>query len=133
MRHTTVHSCVLWGRSWQIRRLRFSLCSVLLLITALGLYFTYAGVLFTPKIATSDATQGQKIAADPQAASTSEESYIERNITKNDDSFALNPELHIFRKPRVISLNWNITLEERAPDGVKKNIYLINGREFQYR
>ncbi|KAG6006943.1 hypothetical protein E4U21_006562 [Claviceps maximensis] len=45
----------------------------------------------------------------------------------NIDPFALHPEQHIFRRPRTITLNWNITRGERRPDGVLKKVYLING------
>lgn len=43
------------------------------------------------------------------------------------DPFALHPEQHIFRRPRTIALNWNITRGSRRPDGVLKQVYLING------
>lgn len=44
-----------------------------------------------------------------------------------DDSFALHPEQHVFRAPQTIRLDWNITREARRPDGVLKDVYLING------
>lgn len=43
------------------------------------------------------------------------------------DAFTLQPNDHIFRKPQTIRATWNVTMEERAPDGVKKMVYLING------
>lgn len=43
------------------------------------------------------------------------------------DAFTLQPNEHIFRKPRTIRATWNVTMGERAPDGVKKMVYLING------
>ncbi|KAH0597544.1 hypothetical protein MHUMG1_04923 [Metarhizium humberi] len=45
-----------------------------------------------------------------------------------DDSFALHPEQHVFRAPHTIRLGWNITREARRPDGVLKDVYLINGQ-----
>jgi hypothetical protein len=43
----------------------------------------------------------------------------------------LHPEDHIFREPRVQSLNWHITSGHRRPDGVKKRVFLINGWSLQ--
>jgi hypothetical protein len=45
----------------------------------------------------------------------------------DDDGFTLHPEQHIFRAPHTIRLHWNITREARRPDGVLKDVYLING------
>lgn len=39
----------------------------------------------------------------------------------------LHPEHHVHRAPTTLHLRWNITLENRAPDGVSKPVYLING------
>ncbi len=46
----------------------------------------------------------------------------------HDDPFTLHPEEHIHRQPHTIRLNWNVTKETRRPDGVLRDIYLINGR-----
>ncbi|KAK9443379.1 Multicopper oxidase family protein [Metarhizium brunneum] len=40
----------------------------------------------------------------------------------------LHPEHHVHRAPTTLHLRWNITLENRAPDGVSKPVYLINGQ-----
>lgn len=45
-----------------------------------------------------------------------------------EDRFTLHPEQHVFRQPHKIRLEWNVTKESRAPDGVSKDIYLINGK-----
>ncbi len=47
--------------------------------------------------------------------------------TPVDDGFTLHPEDHVYREPKTIYLDWNITKEQRAPDGVVKSLYLING------
>jgi FtsP/CotA-like multicopper oxidase with cupredoxin domain len=39
----------------------------------------------------------------------------------------LHPEDHVFRKPKTITHHWTITSASRSPDGVKKDIYLVNG------
>jgi hypothetical protein len=44
-----------------------------------------------------------------------------------DDRFMLHPENHIHRQPKTISLQWNVTKEAHRPDGVLRDIYLING------
>jgi hypothetical protein len=39
----------------------------------------------------------------------------------------LHPEDHRSRDAGIITLHWTITSDLRAPDGVKKSVYLING------
>jgi FtsP/CotA-like multicopper oxidase with cupredoxin domain len=38
----------------------------------------------------------------------------------------LHPRDHVFRPPTTISHHWNITTGFRSPDGVKKQVYLVN-------
>ncbi|UNI15436.1 hypothetical protein JDV02_001970 [Purpureocillium takamizusanense] len=45
-----------------------------------------------------------------------------------DDGFTLHPEDHVYREAKTIYLDWNITQGLRAPDGVVKTVYLINGQ-----
>jgi hypothetical protein len=47
----------------------------------------------------------------------------------DDDSLGiiLHPEEHRSRDSVIITLHWTITSDFRAPDGVKKRVYLING------
>lgn len=52
----------------------------------------------------------------------------QEHLATDDDRFTLHPEDHVFRQPRKISLEWSVTKESRAPDGVSKDIYLINGK-----
>ncbi len=40
----------------------------------------------------------------------------------------LRPEDHRSRNASIITLHWTITSDFRAPDGVKKRVYLINGK-----
>jgi hypothetical protein len=42
-------------------------------------------------------------------------------------ALVLNPDEHVYRGPKTIHYVWNITSDLRAPDGVTKKIYLING------
>ncbi|KAF4633335.1 hypothetical protein G7Y89_g4775 [Cudoniella acicularis] len=39
----------------------------------------------------------------------------------------LHPFDHVFRTPKTITYNWTITSGYRYPDGVKKQVYLVNG------
>lgn len=39
----------------------------------------------------------------------------------------LHPEDHVSRDPGVRHFSWNITKETIAPNGVKKDVFLING------
>ncbi|EQL00798.1 Multicopper oxidase family protein [Ophiocordyceps sinensis CO18] len=43
-------------------------------------------------------------------------------------SLALHPERHISRGPATLIFNWTVTLGTRAPDGVEKQVYLVNGQ-----
>lgn len=40
----------------------------------------------------------------------------------------LHPDDHVSRRPKRLTHYWNITSEYRAPDGVLKKVYLINGQ-----
>ncbi|TVY28515.1 Laccase-2, partial [Lachnellula hyalina] len=42
-------------------------------------------------------------------------------------AYVLNPDEHAYREPKTIRYVWNITSDLRTPDGVTKNVYLING------
>ncbi|WPG98304.1 multicopper oxidase [Acrodontium crateriforme] len=46
----------------------------------------------------------------------------------NDLTIRLNAADHAHRKPQTIKLEWNITKAERRPDGVAKQVYLINNQ-----
>ncbi|KAG6045084.1 hypothetical protein E4U39_002735 [Claviceps sp. Clav50 group G5] len=46
----------------------------------------------------------------------------------HDGDIVLHPEQHVYREPKKIRIDWNITKEMRSPDGVVKSIYLINGQ-----
>jgi FtsP/CotA-like multicopper oxidase with cupredoxin domain len=39
----------------------------------------------------------------------------------------LHPDEHVYREPATLEYNWSVTRNFRAPDGVKKRVYLING------
>ncbi|PHH89362.1 hypothetical protein CDD83_6208 [Cordyceps sp. RAO-2017] len=43
-------------------------------------------------------------------------------------AFALHPEQHATRQTTTLTFNWTVTLEMRAPDGVEKQVYLVNGQ-----
>lgn len=39
----------------------------------------------------------------------------------------LHPEDHVLRQPQVIKHTWNVTSSRMSPDGVSKDIILVNG------
>jgi hypothetical protein len=45
----------------------------------------------------------------------------------NRPRIELRPEDHVYRPPVTQHLDWRITSGQRRPDGVLKEIYLING------
>ncbi|RMD42634.1 hypothetical protein DV735_g2484, partial [Chaetothyriales sp. CBS 134920] len=59
----------------------------------------------------------------PTAATGSAESHPSKNV-----AIQLKPEDHIFRAPSTLEFNWDITKGFRSPDGVRKEVYLINNR-----
>ena len=102
-----------------------SICVLVLFAVILGLQISYDSLTFSPKVL-----------GDAIALKTTE-GFINENIADNEadsesdepeDAFSLHPAEHISRNPRVIHLSWNVTLEEREPDGVSKMVYLINGQ-----
>ncbi|KAG6292812.1 hypothetical protein E4U46_008242 [Claviceps purpurea] len=48
--------------------------------------------------------------------------------SSHDGVIVLHPEQHVYREPKKIRVDWNITKGMRSPDGVVKSIYLINGQ-----
>lgn len=55
---------------------------------------------------------------------------LDHEYTRNsrDFSITLLPEKHNRRDPTTIFYYWNITKGYRTPDGVRKLVYLVNGR-----
>jgi FtsP/CotA-like multicopper oxidase with cupredoxin domain len=47
--------------------------------------------------------------------------------TSLGNKFVLQPHEHIFRAPTTIRKSWQITAGTRRPDGVLKQVYLVNG------
>lgn len=45
----------------------------------------------------------------------------------NRPRIELHPEDHVYRQPVTHHLDWRITSGQRRPDGVLKQIYLVNG------
>lgn len=53
-----------------------------------------------------------------------DETYFQRKYLGQ----ILSPEEHIFRDVRIIHYHWVVTKGLKAPDGVWRNVYLINGK-----
>lgn len=47
--------------------------------------------------------------------------------TERDLKFELHPEDHVSRDPGIRYFSWNITKTTIAPNGVQKDVFLING------
>lgn len=54
---------------------------------------------------------------------------MNRHVAPLDDQLAipLHPTEHSTRDPTTLTFDWHVTLGVRAPDGVEKQVYLING------
>ncbi|KAJ6440222.1 laccase IV [Purpureocillium lavendulum] len=94
------------------------------LYSAIVLAYARSGAAFLPStwLSGSHRNDDGSIPADPQSHAEPDDD------DDDDDAFVLHPKRHIFRQPRTIRLNWNITKEARRPDGVLKDVYLINGQ-----
>ncbi|KAM4061208.1 multicopper oxidase domain-containing protein [Hirsutella rhossiliensis] len=53
---------------------------------------------------------------------------IAKHENEKQIALALHPEQHVTRGPATLVFNWTITLGTRAPDGVEKEVYLVNGQ-----
>jgi hypothetical protein len=62
------------------------------------------------------------------AGNTTKSLITENAKLKRDLGIFLHPEDHISREPNVLHFSWNITKATIAPDGVEKNVFLINGK-----
>ena len=49
--------------------------------------------------------------------------------TEEGFGIALHPQDHIYRPAEIVERWWSINTGFRAPDGVKKRVYLINGKQ----
>jgi FtsP/CotA-like multicopper oxidase with cupredoxin domain len=64
----------------------------------------------------------------------SETSGLRNDTEKEDDGeqqmlgIQLHPYDHVSRPPKTITHSWNISTDYRSPDGVKKQVYLVNGQ-----
>ncbi|POR31109.1 L-ascorbate oxidase [Tolypocladium paradoxum] len=101
-------------------RLLISTISSGLLVSAVALYLLYALSLHPLG---KDSGAGAVV-----HEGDSQEQQPSNAGTDGQDTFTLHPQEHIFREPHAIHLTWNVTKAERAPDGVVKAVYLINGQ-----
>lgn len=62
------------------------------------------------------------------AASTTKSLNTGNTEIKRDFGIFLHPKDHILREPDVLRFSWNITKATIAPDGVEKDVFLINGK-----
>lgn len=86
------------------RRLRASLITIVLIV-ALGLVTT----LYTKRTRPSHNGEPEQLA------------------------YLLHPHEHSSRPPTTLVFNWTITSGLRSPDGVEKQVYLVNGESTSWR
>ncbi|KJK81349.1 hypothetical protein H634G_03368 [Metarhizium anisopliae BRIP 53293] len=90
------------------------------IIAALCLFLTYFLLTKKSKHLFDPPATPWKTATSTDAGSASQQDVLNTAV--------LHPEHHVHRAPTTLHLRWNITLENRAPDGVSKPVYLINGQ-----
>ena len=93
---------------------RRRICAITLLLILLTIVFV-SGIELYAKF---DAP-GLKLSEHPNPA---QELRHERDL-----KWLLHPEDHVSREPGIRHFSWNITKAEVAPNGVKKDVFLING------
>jgi hypothetical protein len=54
--------------------------------------------------------------------------YQRPTSTSREVTIQLHPEEHVRRSTTTLTHHWNITKGYRSPDGVRKLVYLINGK-----
>lgn len=92
---------------------------ILALIVFLLTFLSIFTVLFI-HLSSSSTTPEAAISTEHDAATVGSEPR--RNL-----KVLLHPQDHVSRKPGVRDYSWNITKTTIAPDGVEKQVYLING------
>ena len=92
------------------RKLFFALCTLLLALAALA-FLSYRFI----------APQRWKLSTLWETSQSNEDGEVL--------AIRLRPELHKPRAPQNIEQDWVITSGIRAPDGVQKEVYLINGKQ----
>ena len=95
-----------------------------LCITALALWLTY--ILWFMSL--DSPLHGDVSAATPAKAPAPSSLPLDIGDAQDAEGlFQLHPEDHVHRDPKTIRLVWNVTQETLSPDGVVKNVYMING------
>lgn len=137
---TMLNPMTMLDRRCQSRRLFLLASCAVLLLTASSLYAYYrhyasaaaaAGTvapdLLGPLL---DATEHTNI-SDTGDQNTS---HLTAPGVEDDlnDLYVLHPEQHVYRDPITIRMTWNVTMDQRAPDGVMRPVYLINGEVSQH-
>jgi hypothetical protein len=101
------------NRSW--------IYTLIFIATLLSILLTIFFVLYLPL----NAAFGTSIqnSTEPPAIETALPASLNRDL-----KFLLHPEDHVSRDPEIRRYVWNITKAIRAPDGVEKEVFLINGK-----
>lgn len=129
----------IWDRRCQSGRLFLLASCAVLLLTASSLYAYYrhyASVAAVGSVSPDflgpllDATEHTNISdTGDQNTSHSTAPGVEDDL---NDLYVLHPEQHVYRDPITIRMTWNVTMDQRAPDGVMRPVYLINGEVSQH-
>ena len=106
----------LWTAFWVGLTPALTLVMSVLVVVALFLLLTHNGM--------SMSTQTQNSSKDTKDTNGSSSPPA---LPQDDPVIYLHPEDHIHREPQTIHLAWNITRGELAPDGVIREVILING------
>lgn len=123
-------------RPCQPMRLFFLASCTVLLLTASSLFAYYryyafgaaAGSVSTGFDPPLEGIEHMNSHTNGQSTSHSTAPGVEDDL---NDLYVLHPERHIFRDPITIRMTWNVTMDQRAPDGVMRPVYLINGEVSQ--
>ena len=89
-------------------------------LTSVLLFYLVAPNLYTPtRWKIDEASSEHSSSVTQQTTST---------VTSDDLTIQLHPQDHESRPATTIRFEWNITKGERRPDGVAKDVFLINGQ-----
>lgn len=90
------------------------------------------GLLFLVLVLTTiTITSFQTLSKMSTSSKTSGQVYNIHDESGDDEQLLgikLHPEDHVSRSAKTLTFHWDITSDYRAPDGVKKEVYLVNGQ-----
>lgn len=127
---STSRRCIESSRCRRLASLVAAFVIVLIISTSVLVSIPATGLLVTKAAFSWTSLSGNPL-LDGFTSKTGEGAPGGDKGTDDASRWVLHPERHRSREPETIHLTWNVTSEKRAPDGVLRLVYLINGTFLQ--